>query len=327
MNFAITGIAGYIANRHLKAMQETGNTLLSATDPHDSVGILDTYFPEATFFTEFERFDRHLEMLRRGSPENRVNYLSICSPNHLHDAHIRLALRLGADAICEKPIVLNPWNLNALAELEQETGRRIWSVLQLRIHPRLIELKRRIEQEILTDPNKRYHVDLNYVTPRGKWYDYSWKGKLETSGGIATNIGVHLFDLLLWCFGHARRSEVHLSEPRRTSGYLDLKNADVRWFLSINLNDIPAHVASKGQGTYRSIIVDGEEIEFTSGFTDLHTEIYRNVMSGDGFGLQDSYPSIELVHAIRNAHTKLVVDKELVHPFHHRSYGPSSRQL
>ena len=421
-NFALTGIAGYIAPRHLKAIKETGNTLVAATDPHDSVGILDSYFPDVSFFREYERFDRHLEKLRRGPEEHRVNYLTICSPNHLHDAHIRLALRSGADAICEKPIVLNPWNLDALAELEVESGRRIWTVLQLRVHPALLAFKLRLdrakklveETEVVkgkglrvkggdaeevkskesrvkdetagvtteasvTDPftlhpspftesspftagdanttdaqrirideanpdpftlhpspftesspftagdanttdaqrirideanpdpftlhplpfTHRYQVELTYITTRGLWYDYSWKGDSEKSGGIATNIGVHFFDLLLWWFGYVRRSTVTLREPRRMAGELELADADVRWKLSLEREDLPEESRNGGRSTYRSITVDGEEVEFTGGFTDLHTEVYRRIVAGEGFGIADAYPSIQLVHNLR----------------------------
>jgi len=415
-NFALTGIAGYIAPRHLKAIKETGNTLVAATDPHDSVGILDGYFPDVSYFREYERFDRHLEKLRRGPEEHRVNYLSICSPNHLHDAHIRLALRSGADAICEKPIVLNPWNLDALAELEAESGRRIWTVLQLRVHPALLAFKQRLDEEKVkgkglrvkgqdslsssveaktegvgeevkgkelrvkgqdslsssvgagteivgeevkskelrvkgsdavnphvsaTDPftlysspftnstnapdaqpdstngtnsdpftlhplpftktqqTRRYQVELTYITTRGLWYDYSWKGDPEKSGGIATNIGVHFFDLLLWWFGYVRQSKVTLYETRRMAGELELADADVRWKLSLEREDLPEEARNGGRSTYRRIKVDGEEIEFTGGFADLHTEVYRRIMDGEGFGIADAYPSIQLVHNLR----------------------------
>jgi len=317
LNFALTGVAGYIAPRHLKAIQAVDGHLLAVCDPHDSVGVLDSYFPNAAFFKEFERFDRHLEKLRRASEEERVHYVSICSPNHLHDAHIRQALRVGADAICEKPIVLNPWNLDALKELEDEYGQRIWTVLQLRVHPAILELKRNILEGKGNEGNKvnekRFVVDLTYITTRGLWYDYSWKGDIEKSGGIATNIGVHFFDLLLWLFGYVRHSEVHISEPRRMCGYLDLANADVRWCLSLQREDLPEEARKNGNATYRSITVDGEEIEFTGGFTDLHTEVYRETLAGHGFGISDAYASIQLVHNLRHAEPVQPSNKALIH--------------
>ena len=281
-NFAITGVAGYIAPRHLNAIKETKNTLVAATDPHDSVGILDKFFCDVSFFTEFERFDRHLEKLRHSSDEEQIHYLSICSPNHLHDAHIRLALRIGADVICEKPLVINPWNLDALQELEQETGRKINTVLQLRVHPSLIQLKNSINNKYR---DHKASVRLTYITSRGLWYNYSWKGVNEKSGGIATNIGIHFFDMLLWLFGDVQKSVVHISENRRIGGFMELQNANVEWFLSINKSDLPSDSEDKEQSTYRSIIVDGEEIKFSRGFTDLHTRIYEEVLSGNGFGI------------------------------------------
>jgi UDP-N-acetyl-2-amino-2-deoxyglucuronate dehydrogenase len=320
-NFALTGVAGYIAPRHLKAIQAIDGILLAACDPHDSVGVLDSYFPNAAFFKEFERFDRHLEKLRRAPEAERVHYVSICSPNHLHDAHIRQALRVGADAICEKPIVLNPWNLDALAELEEEYGQRIWTVLQLRVHPAILELKRKLDGKKGikgnegNEGNKRYNVELTYITTRGLWYDYSWKGQIDKSGGIATNIGVHFFDLLLWLFGYVRRSEVHISEPRRMCGYLDLANADVRWCLSLQRDDLPAEARAIGNATYRSIKVDGDEIEFTGGFTDLHTEVYKETLAGRGFSIRDAYSSIQLVHQLRHAKPVIPADRALLHKF------------
>jgi len=316
-NFALTGVAGYIAPRHLNAIQDSGNTLLAACDPHDSVGILDRYFPKTSFFTEYERFDRHIEKLRRGPLEERVHYVSICSPNHLHDAHIRQALRVGSDAICEKPVVLNPWNLDALAELEEEYGQRIWTVLQLRVHPSILKLKAKLEKQFgITEQKKsgkRCQVDLTYITTRGLWYDYSWKGQVEKSGGIATNIGVHFFDLLLWLFGYVRSSEMHLSQRRRMGGYLNLRNADVRWYLSLESDDLPDDVARSGGSTFRSIVVDGKELEFTGGFADLHTEVYKATLEGKGFGLEDAYPSIQLVHTLRHASPITVPDDEITH--------------
>lgn len=295
-NFAITGVAGYVAPRHLRAIKETGNRLLAAVDPHDSVGILDQYFPETSFFTEIERFDRHLEKLRRGSAERRVHYMSICAPNHLHDAHIRLALRVGASAICEKPLVLNPWNLDVLQELEDEYGGAVNTILQLRVHPSLLALREKIQSQ----PDRRHSVRLTYITSRGKWYRYSWKGDAAKSGGVATNIGIHFFDLLLWLFGGVRQKDVHILEEERIAGYLDLENADVQWFLSLDKNDLPGETRGE-HTTYRSITVNGEEIEFSGGFRDLHTRVYEETLAGNGFSIEDARPSIELVHALRNA--------------------------
>ncbi len=295
-NFAITGVAGYIAPRHLKAIRDTGNKLVAAVDPHDAVGILDQYWFDVRFFTEIERFDRHLEKLRRGPEENRVHVVSICSPNYLHDAHCRLALRIGANAICEKPLVINPWNLDALEELEHEYRSRIYTVLQLRVHPKLIELRNRIQLE----PTSKHHeVSLTYVTSRGSWYDVSWKGTNEKSGGVATNIDVHFFDLLIWLFGSAEEVQVFLSDQRKMSGMLQLQRAQVKWFLSVDRNDLPAEGSRSNHTTFRSITIDGTEIEFTDGFTDLHTRVYEETLAGRGFGIQDARPSIELVHRIR----------------------------
>jgi len=295
-NFAITGVAGYIAPRHLKAIKETGNNLISAVDPHDSVGILDQFFPHVSFFTEFERFDRHLEKLRRKGEEHRAHYLTICSPNNLHDAHIRLALRIGADAICEKPLVLNPWNLDALQELEAETGSRVYTILQLRVHDSIIELKKKL---VSTKTNHKYKVSLTYITSRGLWYDFSWKGVKEKSGGIGTNIGVHFFDLLIWLFGGVQKSELHLSEPKKMAGFIELENAEVTWFLSADKDDLPADLVEKKIPTFRSIEFDGNEIQFSSGFTDLHTKVYEKTLAGNGFGIEDARPSIQLVNQIR----------------------------
>lgn len=297
-NFAITGVAGYIAPRHLAAIKDTGNVLLAAIDPHDSVGVIDRYFPDAAFFTEIERFDRHLEKLRRGPAERRIDYLSICSPNHLHDAHIRLALRVGADAVCEKPIILNPWNLDALQQIEMESGKKVYTILQLRVHPSLQELKRKIES---AGTNTRYKVCLTYITSRGLWYNYSWKGNPEKSGGVVTNIGIHFFDLLIWLFGAKVYTEVHLAERNRMSGFLELKNAEVSWYLSIDKNDLPEAAKAQNKTTYRSIKINNEEIEFTDGFTDLHTKVYREVLDGRGYGIEAARPSIETVYQIRNS--------------------------
>jgi UDP-N-acetyl-2-amino-2-deoxyglucuronate dehydrogenase len=296
VNFAVTGVAGFVAPRHLNAIRDTGNRLVAAVDPHDAVGILDRYSFDVRFFTEFERFDRHLEKLRRGPESERVRYVSVCSPNYLHDAHIRLALRIGADAICEKPLVISPWNLDALAELEHETGRRVYSVLQLRLHPSLVALKAR-----LAAAGRRQHeVVLTYITGRGRWYDVSWKGRVEQSGGVATNIGIHFFDLLIWLFGRTGHSEVYLQGHNRMAGYFELERASVRWFLSTAVSDLPPTVPS-GQTTYRSISVDGEEIEFTEGFVDLHTRVYEEVLAGRGFGIEDARPSIELAYRVRTS--------------------------
>lgn len=297
-NFAITGVGGYVAPRHLKAIKETGNNLVAAIDPADSVGILDRYFTDVSFFTEFERFDRHAEKLRRKSLDDRIHYVSICSPNHLHDAHCRFALRIGADAICEKPLVLNPWNLDALAELEQESGSKINTVLQLRVHPALMALKERLDREARSTT---HDVELTYITSRGRWYLVSWKGQLERSGGLATNIGIHFFDLLIWFFGGVRRSEVHVAQPTTAGGYLELERARVKWALSIDHTLLPADMMANGQTTYRSIRIDGHEVEFSEGFTDLHTEVYRRTLDGRGFGLDDARPSITLCHDIRTA--------------------------
>ncbi|MBI5038110.1 MAG: Gfo/Idh/MocA family oxidoreductase [Candidatus Kerfeldbacteria bacterium] len=305
-NFAITGVAGYIAPRHLKAIKETGNTVVAALDPHDSVGILDSYFPEARFFTEFERFDRHVDKLRRHNKEKEVHYVSICTPNYLHDAHMRFALRIGADAICEKPLVLNPWNIDALQELEKEYGKKIYTVLQLRLHPKLVELKKKLAD----DTKRRHQVSLTYITSRGSWYLSSWKGSLEKSGGLATNIGIHFFDLLLWLFGPAIRNDVHVNDEKRVSGFLELKNADVQWYLSIESEDLPKEAGDKK--TFRSMTLDGNEIEFSDGFTDLHTLVYKDILEGGGFGTADARDSIQLAHDIRHATPK--ASAELIHP-------------
>jgi UDP-N-acetyl-2-amino-2-deoxyglucuronate dehydrogenase len=295
-NFAVTGVAGFVAPRHLEAIKATGNRLVAAVDPHDAVGILDRYGFDVRFFTEFERFDRHLEKLRRGADEGRVHYVSICSPNYLHDAHIRMSLRAGADAICEKPLVINPWNLDALQDLEAETGRRVYTVLQLRLHPHLMALKAKLDSE---SDSARHEVVLKYVTTRGRWYDVSWKGSEERSGGIITNIGIHFFDLLLWLFGRVEHCAVHSREPRRTGGTLDLARARVKWFLSADPQDLPFALQPGVRSTYRSITVDGQEIEFSDGFTDLHTRVYQETLAGGGFGIDAARPSIELSSRIR----------------------------
>jgi UDP-N-acetyl-2-amino-2-deoxyglucuronate dehydrogenase len=310
-NFAITGVAGYVAPRHLQAIRDTDNRLLAAIDPHDAVGILDRYFDDVSYFREFERFDRHIEKLRRKGDEERIHYVSICSPNYLHDAHIRFALRIGADAICEKPLVLNPWNLDPLAELEAETGRRVYNILQLRLHPAIVALKQRIEGEA---PGKIHDVDLTYITSRGRWYGASWKGDLEKSGGIATNIGIHFFDMLSWVFGSVETMEVHLSEPARAAGMLRLNRAVVRWYLSLQKADVPTALRAQGKTTYRSLTVGGEEVEFSDGFTDLHTAVYKDILAGRGFGLEDARPSVTLAHDIREAPVVRSAP-EMLHPF------------
>jgi UDP-N-acetyl-2-amino-2-deoxyglucuronate dehydrogenase len=297
-NFALIGVGGYVAPRHLKAIKDTGNNLVAAVDPKDSVGIIDSYFDNVRFFVEFERFDRHIEKLRRSGQDRRVDFVSICSPNYLHDAHCRFALRVDADAVCEKPLVLNPWNIDALAELERESGRKIYTVLQLRVNPALIELRNKLMAE---KSDRKHDVCLTYITSRGLWYQVSWKGQVERSGGVATNIGIHFFDLLIWLFGSVENSEVHVSEPTRVGGYLELERARVTWFLSIEKKDLPEIARDKSVPTYRSITIDGEEVEFSGGFTDLHTVVYRDVLSGGGFRLDDARPSIELAHQIRNA--------------------------
>ena len=294
MNFAITGVAGYVAPRHLRAIRDTGNRVVAATDPHDSVGLLDQYGLDIRFFPEIERFDRFLEKRRRGPEADRVHYVSICAPNYLHDAHCRLALRVGANAICEKPLVINPWNLDALLELEHETGRRIFTVLQLRLHDRMVALRQRLSAE----PGP-HHACLTYITSRGRWYDSSWKGQIDKSGGLATNIGIHFFDLLLWLFGPARDCRVHLADGHRMAGFFELDRARVTWFLSTAGEDLPPEALRAGRQTHRSVEIDGSEVEFSEGFTDLHTKVYSDVLAGGGFGIEDARASIDLVHRVR----------------------------
>ena len=291
-NFGLIGAAGYVAPRHMKAIVDTGNRLVAATDPFDSVGMIDRYAPEASFFTEFERFDRHAEKLRREGEHGRIHYVSICSPNYLHDAHCRFALRIGADAICEKPLVLNPWNVDALQEIEEETGQRVLNVLQLRLHPSVIALKDKIDSE---NSESRHQVDLTYITPRGKWYDVSWKGEQAKSGGVASNIGVHFFDMLIWIFGDVQNSILMRNEMRTMSGELTLVKADVRWHLSVNAEELPDGLS----GAYRSLKLDGKSFDFSGGFTDLHTEVYHDILRGGGFSIQEARPAIELVHRLR----------------------------
>jgi UDP-N-acetyl-2-amino-2-deoxyglucuronate dehydrogenase len=295
-NFALIGAAGFIAPRHLKAIKETGNNLIAALDKFDQVGILDSYFPKTDFFTEFERFDRHIDKLKRQG--TKLDYISICTPNYLHDSHIRFALRHGADAICEKPLVLNPWNVDALAEIEKETGRKVNNILQLRLHDSIIKLKKEVE---VMPKGAKHEVDLTYMTSRGNWYHTSWKGNAEKSGGVATNIGIHFYDMLTWVFGKVQNSVVHKLAEDMAAGFLELENARVRWMLSINENHLPEDVKKKGQRTFRSIQMGGKEIEFSEGFTDLHTKSYAEILAGKGFGLDLAKPSIELVHSIRHA--------------------------
>ncbi|MBW7843648.1 MAG: Gfo/Idh/MocA family oxidoreductase [Ignavibacterium sp.] len=308
-NFALTGVAGYIAPRHLQAIKDTGNRLVAAMDPHDSVGILDKFFAKTSFFTEFERFDRHLEKLRRTRSDEKIDYLSICSPNNLHDAHIRLALRVGADAICEKPLVLNPWNLDQLQEIEKETGKKVFTVLQLRVHPALIAIKEKMKKN--TSENK-HNVVLTYITSRGLWYNFSWKGREDISGGVATNIGIHFFDLLMWLFGEVKQNFLFLKSSNKAAGFIELKNANVKWYLSIDSKDLPNEAIIKNKSTHRSITIDGNELEFTDGFTDLHTKIYEEILLGKGFGIETARASIETAYTIR--HLSISNIKELYHP-------------
>ena len=309
-NFALIGAAGYIAPRHMQAIKATGNRLVAALDPNDSVGIMDSHFPDAQFFTEFERFDRHIDKLRRAHHADCLNYISICSPNYLHDSHIRFALRSDADAICEKPLVLNPWNIDGLAEIEAATGRKVHTILQLRLHPAIQALR---EQILQSDNGTKHDVDLTYVTARGQWYSRSWKGDQRKSGGIATNIGVHFFDMLHYVFGEFQESVVHLSTPEKAAGYLEYEHARVRWFLSVDVNDVPAKGREIGQRTWRSITVNGSEIEFSGGFTDLHQKSYEEILAGRGFGLDDNRCAINTVAAIRNA--AVTANRGERHPF------------
>lgn len=295
-NFAIIGAGGYIAPRHMKAIKDTNNNLLAALDKHDSVGILDSYFPDADFFTEFERFDRHLEKQKRQG--NKTDYVSVCSPNYLHDAHIRFGLRIGADVICEKPVVLNPWNIDALLEMEKETGKNIYTILQLRLHPAIIALKEKIDA---TPADKKYDIKLEYITSRGHWYHTSWKGDLQKSGGIATNIGVHFFDMLMWIFGSVKENNVIQHTTDTASGNLVLQKANINWMLSINANTLPAAIQAAGKRTYRILSIDGEAFEFSDGFTELHTKSYQHIINGNGFGIGQTKAAIQLVHDIRNA--------------------------
>ena len=294
-NFALIGVAGYIAPRHLQAIRDTKNNLVAALDKFDTVGILDSYFPTADFFTEFERFDRHLDKQRRQG--NKIDYVSICTPNYLHDSHIRFAMRHQADAICEKPLVLNPWNVDALEEIEKETGKRVFTILQLRLHPSIIALKKEVDE---SPKDKTFDVDLTYITSRGHWYQTSWKGDTTKSGGVATNIGIHFFDMLAWVFGDVKKSTVHLLTNDSAAGVIELEKARVRWFLSIDYNNVPDDLKAKGKRTYRSLTMEGREIEFSDGFTDLHTKSYQSILEGKGFGLKEARSSIQTVYEIRS---------------------------
>ena len=296
-NFALIGAGGYIAPRHMKAIKETGHNLIAALDKHDSVGILDSYFPETEFFVEFERFDRHIEKLKRLGVH--TDYVTVCSPNYLHDAHIRFGLRVGADVICEKPLVLNPWNIDGLIEIEKETGKKISTILQLRLHPAIIALKEKVQK----NPGKKYEIDLRYITSRGHWYHISWKGDSQKSGGIATNIGIHFFDMLIWIFGNVKTNEVIQHSPETASGKLELERANVTWFLSIDANTLPADVKQAGKRTFRSLTIDEEAFEFSEGFTELHTRSYEEILKGNGFPVGEARKSIELVHTIRKFHS------------------------
>jgi UDP-N-acetyl-2-amino-2-deoxyglucuronate dehydrogenase len=307
-DFVLIGAAGYIAPKHLRAIKDTGNRLVAALDKFDCVGVMDSYFPDASFFVEFERFDRHLEKLKRSG--HTIDYLSICSPNYLHDSHIRFGLRHGTTVVCEKPLVLNPWNVESLAEIEKETGKEVYNILQLRLHPDIVKLKKTVEE---ADQNKVFDIDLTYITSRGRWYYTSWKGDVHKSGGIATNIGIHFFDMLIWIFGSVTDNLIHVHEHDRAAGLLTLKRARVRWFLGINADTLPSEVKEKGQTTYRSLKMEGDEIEFSEGFKDLHTKSYEMILQGKGFRLQEALPSINLVHRIRIADP--VGAKGDYHPF------------
>ena len=293
--FALIGAAGFVAPRHLKAIKDTGNQLVAALDKHDNVGILDSYFPNADFFTEFERFDRHLDKLKRRG--EKVDFISICSPNYLHDSHIRFALRYGADAICEKPLVLNPWNLDALQEIERETQRKVYTILQLRLHPAIFALREKVQNG---PADKIYDVNLRYITSRGNWYHTSWKGELSKSGGIATNIGIHFFDMLIWIFGAVKDQSVATQVDDHASGTLHLERANVEWFLSINYDHVPDDVKRQGKRTFRTLSIEGDELEFSEGFTDLHTLSYKKILNGEGFGIEDAGDSIRVTKTIRD---------------------------
>ncbi|MBK7221830.1 MAG: Gfo/Idh/MocA family oxidoreductase [Saprospiraceae bacterium] len=306
--FALIGAGGFIAPRHMKAMKDTGCQLMAAIDKHDSVGVIDSYFPEASFFTEFERFDRHVEKLKKSG--SAIDYFAVCSPNYLHDAHCRFGLRYGADVICEKPLVLNPWNLDALEEMEKESGKKVYTILQLRLHPNIIALKKKVEE---APADKVFEFDLTYITSRGSWYYTSWKGDIHKSGGIATNIGVHFFDMLTWIFGDVKENIVHVHTHDRAGGLIVFEKARVKWFLSINEHTLPEEATKAGKRTFRSIKIEGEEIEFSDGFTELHTQSYNQILEGRGYGISDTRKAIELVYDIRNS--KAVGVEGEIHPF------------
>ncbi len=309
-NFALIGAAGYIAPRHMQAIRDTNNRLLAAYDTNDSVGIIDSFFPEADFFTEFERFDRHVHKLSRLGDSKKINYVAIATPNYLHDSHIRFALRSGAHAICEKPLVLNPWNIDGIEALERETGHEVYAILQLRLHQAITSLKKKIE---ISDSQKKFDLDLTYVTSRGSWYFQSWKGDIDKSGGLATNIGIHFFDMLHFLFGDIQQNVVHHTSEKRTAGYMEYEMARVRWFLSVDVEDVPDEIRALGRRTYRSIVIDGHEIEFSDGFTDLHTLTYREILCGRGFKLRDARSAIETVSSIREAKVRAPTGD--YHPF------------
>lgn len=311
-NFGLIGASGYIAPKHMKAIKETNNQLVAGLDPYDGIGIMDSYFPQASFFTEFERFDRFVDKCRR-QKKNKIEFISIATPNYLHDAHIRFALRSEANAICEKPLVLNPHNLEQLIAIEKETGKKAYTILQLRHHPSIIALKQKISSELKQDPHKVYDIKLTYLTSRGKWYFISWKGDDAKSGGIASNIGVHFFDMLSWIFGEVEENTVHLKNPNTNAGNLKLKNANVNWFLSVNSNYLPKSALEQNQTTYRSISIEGNEIEFSDGFKDLHTRSYQEILNGNGFRLDDAFDSIKIVSEIRKI--KPIGLKGNFHPF------------
>jgi UDP-N-acetyl-2-amino-2-deoxyglucuronate dehydrogenase len=329
-NFALIGAAGYIAPRHMQAVKDTGNTIVAALDKNDSVGIIDRYFPQAAFFTEFERFDRYVCKLNRSG--QKLDFVSVCSPNYLHDAHIRFGLRVGANVICEKPLMLSPWNLNALQSLEEESGKSIYTILQLRLHPELLKLKQEVEA---SPKNKIYDIDLTYITSRGNWYYTSWKGDPEKSGGIATNIGIHFFDMLNWVFGDLRKNIVHVHTHDRAAGYMEFKKARVRWFLSINYDTIPEKIKAAGQRTFRSMSLDGRRIEFSNGFTDLHTRSYEAILAGHGYQLSTASRAIKIAYDIRNTKPAGLVGNfhplaalpTSLHPFEHEARSESKLYL
>ncbi len=310
-NFALVGASGYIAPRHMKAIKDTGNDLIAALDPNDSVGIIDSYFPDSYFFTEFERFDRHIDKIRRAAGSQSLDFTSICSPNYLHDSHVRFALRSNTDAICEKPLVINPWNIDGLLHIEKDTGRKIHTILQLRHHPSIIELKNNVESN---EGKEKFDVELTYITSRGNWYHQSWKGDEKKSGGVATNIGVHFYDMLHYVFGNLQSNKVHFRNEFKSAGYLEYEHARVNWFLSVDHNDLPVEIKNSKQRTYRAITVNGDQIEFSDGFTDLHTVSYAEILAGRGFGVEDNRVAIETVADIRTNDISSITGVDY-HPF------------